>query len=142
MSRPVPLLALAACGVLLLACSSGAQEPRAAAPAATLAASSSHAPLAQPQPGAGRARLVFFMNPYGGPCQMQDRILQSMAAELSPRVDVVYYRTTEGADLGRFEAYGIRSLPQLLVTDAGGRELRRATPGIQGPDQIRSLLAP
>jgi hypothetical protein len=81
------------------------------------------------------------MNPYGAPCQLQDRILREMSAELSSRVDVVYYRTTDAADLARFQAYGIRALPQLVVTDPAGRELRRATPGIQGPDQLRSLVA-
>ena len=28
-----------------------------------------------------------------------------------------------------------------VVTDASGREVRRATPGIQGPDQVRGLVA-
>ena len=87
-------------------------------------------------------RLVFFMNPNGAPCQMQDRILREMSAELSPRVEVVYYKTTEPADIALFQQYGIRSLPLLLVTDATGRELRRATPGIQDPDRIRGLIAP
>ncbi len=137
MSRPARLAALLAAAAVS-ACSSGAQEPRFVAPAAT--PSPSHAPLAAP--ATARARLVFFMNPNGGPCQMQDRILHEMATELAQRVDVVYYRTTEPADIARFEQYGIRSLPQLLVTDAAGRELRRATPGIQGPDDLRRLLAP
>ncbi len=138
MSRPVRLAAVAALAAAVSACSSGAQEPRFVAPAAAapLAAHSA----APAQPAGQRARLVFFMNPYGGPCQMQDRILHEMSGELS-RVDVVYYKTTEPADIGRFQEYGIRSLPQLIVTDATGRELRRATPGIQGPDQVRSLIA-
>jgi thioredoxin 1 len=87
-------------------------------------------------------RLVFFMNPNGAPCQLQDRVLRQMAADLSGRALVVYYRTTERADLEQFDRYGIRSLPMLLVTDAEGRELRRATPGIHSADEIRSLLAP
>ncbi len=136
MSRPARLVAVAALAAALSACSSGAQEPRFVAPAAT--PSPSHAPLAAP--ATARARLVFFMNPNGAPCQMQDRILREMSAELS-RVDVVYYKTTEPADIARFQEYGIRSLPQLVVTDPTGRELRRATPGIQGPDQVRSLIA-
>jgi len=99
---------------------------------------------AAPQPVAQRVaalpRLVFFMNPHGRPCQMQDQILQGMGAELRPRVEVVYYKTTEPADLAQFRQYGIRSLPTLLVTDASGKELRRATPGIQSVEQVRSLL--
>ncbi len=137
MSRPIQALALALAAALA-ACSSGAQEPRPASPAAAQAPSASHAVA---QPAGQRPRLVFFMNPYGRPCQMQDRILRELSGELSQRVEVVYYRTTEPADLARFQEYGIRSLPQILVTDAAGRELRRATPGIQGPDQVRSLVA-
>ncbi len=139
MSRSIQTATLVVLGAALFACSSGAQEPRLVAPAAAPATSPAHATVAQP--AGQRARLVFFMNPYGGPCQLQDRILREMSAELSSRVDVVYYRTTEAADLARFEAYGIRSLPQILVTDATGRELRRAPPGIQGPEQVRSLVA-
>jgi thioredoxin 1 len=91
-------------------------------------------------PGA-RPRLVFFMNPNGRPCQMQDEILRGMP-DLPARADVVYYRTTEPVEIGRFEQYGIRSLPQLIVTDVNGAVLRRATPGIQSDPQVRQLLAP
>jgi thioredoxin 1 len=87
-------------------------------------------------------RLVFFMNPYGQPCQIQDRVLQEMAAELRGRVDVVYFRTNDRNDLVRFEQFGIRSLPALVLTDAAGRELRRATPGIQSAEQVRRLVQP
>jgi thioredoxin 1 len=85
---------------------------------------------------------VFFMNPNGMPCQMQDRVIRDMASELNGRAQLVYYRTTDPADLGQFERYGIRALPMLVLTDASGREIRRATPGIQSADQIRRLLAP
>ncbi len=129
--------AVAVLAITLTACSSGAQEPTLLAPTAR-APSAAHAAA---QPAGQRTRLVFFMNPNGAPCQMQDRILREMSGELSSQVEVVYYRTTEPADIARFQAYGIRSLPLLLVTDVTGRELRRATPGIQGPDQIRSLVA-
>ncbi len=46
----------------------------------------------------------------------------------------------EAADLERFEQYGIRSLPSLVLTDGAGRELRRATPGIQPEEAIRKLI--
>jgi thioredoxin 1 len=120
-AKPI-VLAFALLG--LAACSGGAQEPAAPAPAAS-----------------GKPRLVFFMNPNGGPCQAQDRILREMSAELFGKAEVVYLQTTQPADLPRFSEYGIRALPQLLVTDANGREVRRATPGIQGPDQVRQLLS-
>jgi thioredoxin len=91
-------------------------------------------------PVGSRPRLVFFMNPNGAPCQLQDQVLRGMGPALTGAADVVYYRTTEAADLGWFQHYGIRSLPLLLVTDPAGRELRRATPGIQSAEQVRQLL--
>jgi thioredoxin 1 len=124
-SFPIAMLALAA------ACTAGAGTPeRQAAPAAARA-------------GTGALpRLVFFMNPSGIPCQMQDRVLREMSPELSGRAELVYYRTTEAADLAQFGRYGVRALPMLVLTDATGREIRRATPGIQSAEEIRRLIAP
>lgn len=85
-------------------------------------------------------KLVFFMNPYGRPCQVQDEILRGMGAELSERAELVYYKTSERADIAKFQEYGVRALPMLVVTDAAGRELRRATPGILAMPQVLKLL--
>jgi thioredoxin 1 len=128
-SLPITLLAVAAA-----ACSASAGSPE-VAPGRATAAVPSHTVGALP-------RLVFFMNPNGMPCQMQDRVLRELAPELNGRAALVYYKTTEPADLAEFDRYGIRSLPMLLVTDASGREVRRATPGIHAADEIRQLLAP
>jgi len=46
------------------------------------------------------------------------------------------------ADIAKFQQYGIRSLPALIVTDASGKEIRRATPGIQSAAQVRQLFQP
>jgi thioredoxin 1 len=120
----------------LAGCSDASSAPaQVGAPAARSAA-----PSTAPVTGV-RPRLVFFMNPNGRPCQLQDEILRGMP-DLSTRAQLVYYRTTEPGDIARFEQYGIRSLPQLVLTDAGGAELRRATPGIQADAQVRQLLAP
>ena len=111
--------------------------------AAACSGSASGAPAPAPETAAdGLPRLVFFMNPNGTPCQLQDRVLRELAPQLSGRAVLVTYRTTEPADLAQFGRYGIRSLPMLLVTDGEGRELRRATPGIHTADEIRALLAP
>lgn len=91
-------------------------------------------------PASALPRLVFFMNPNGVPCQIQDKVLREMAAELKGRAEVVYYKTTEQRDLAQFARYGIRSLPLLLVTDPTGREARRAPPGIRSAEEIRRLL--
>lgn len=120
---------------LLLAVAALSAGPAAAAgPAAKPVAS--HGPQAK----APLPKLVFFMNPYGRPCQVQDEILRGMGAELTERAELVYYKTSERADLARFQEYGIRALPTLVVTDAAGRELRRATPGILAMPQVLKLL--
>lgn len=119
---------------------------RAAALALALgaAACSSSGAAPAPTPPASAAtsgvRLVFFMNPNGGPCRLQDEVLRGMTAELAGKVGVVYVRTTEPAEVPLFERFGARSLPQLLVVDGTGRELRRATPGIQSADAVRRLV--
>jgi thioredoxin 1 len=123
-SYRLPLLALAAFGSMALA-----DAPR---PAATAAS----------RPSAALPRLVFFMNPNGAPCQMQDRILQDMGPDLKGKVEVVYYKTTVPTDIAKFQQYGIRSLPTLVVTDASGKVIRRATPGIQSATQVRQLFQP
>jgi thioredoxin 1 len=130
MSHPfrLPLL-VSALVAASLAIPASAQTPKSASARST---ASTH-PAALP-------RLVFFMNPNGAPCQMQDQVLQGMASELKGKATVVYYKTTVPADITMFQQYGIRSLPLLLVTDAAGKELRRATPGIQSAAQVRQLL--
>ncbi len=73
----VGLLAISAA-----ACSAGAEPvQRQAAPAP-----------APPRAGAP-PRLVFFMNPNGVPCQIQDRVLREMGPELGARAALVVYRT-------------------------------------------------
>ncbi len=130
-TRLFPSFFLAILAVSLAACSSSsAGQPPEPAPAV--------GPVASPT--GALPRLVFFMNPGGAPCQMQDRLLREMSPELNGRFEVVYYRTTNPNDLAQFDRYGIRSLPSLVLTDAAGSEIRRATPGVQSPEEIRRLL--
>ncbi len=129
MTRSATLLALL--GLLATACTRGeAAQPPPQKPSDKPAAT----------PAGALPRLVFFMNPNGRPCQMQDQVLKDLSGELQGKVEVVRYKTTEEADLAKFEQFGIRSLPMLVVTDAAGNELKRATPGIQYPDSIRRLV--
>ncbi len=85
-------------------------------------------------------KLVFFLNPEGGPCIMQDSILKEMAGELSGKVDIQYVQTTVPADLNIFNQYGIRALPTLLLADASGKEINRMPPGVKRSDDIRILI--
>lgn len=85
-------------------------------------------------------KLMFFINPDGGPCRMQNTILKEMAGELSGKVDIQYVQTTVAADLNIFNQYGIRGLPTLVLADAGGKEINRMPPGVKNSDDIRLLL--
>jgi thioredoxin 1 len=89
---------------------------------------------------APRQQLLFFMNPDGYPCQVQQQILSGVADSLSKVAHVVYIKTTEPADMQKFEAYGIRALPSLVIADQNGRELRRFAPGIQSADAVLAAL--
>lgn len=85
-------------------------------------------------------KLIFFINPDGRPCIMQNNILKEMADELSGKVDIQYVQTTVPADLNIFNHYGIRGLPTLILAEAGGKEITRLTPGVKSSDEIRLLL--
>ncbi len=84
--------------------------------------------------------LVFFINPTGGPCQMQANILNKMADELEDKVTIRPVKTSVPEDMQLFYAYGIRGLPSLILTDAKGNEIKRLRPGVQPPELIRTLL--
>jgi len=85
-------------------------------------------------------KLIFFINPDGRPCIMQNNILMEMAAELSGKVDIQYVQTSVPADLNIFNQYGVRGLPTLILADAGGKEIRRLSPGVKSSDDIRLLI--
>lgn len=84
--------------------------------------------------------LVFFMNPNGAPCQQQDQIIQHAKAEIEKFAQIRYVKTTVPTDRDSFYQYGIRSLPNLIVVDAQGKELRRFAPGIQAIETIMNGL--
>lgn len=116
---------------------------RAAAPgiAATApAAQPGVQPVALTDAAAPGKQLLFFMNPNGYPCQTQLGILNGVADSLSKVAHVVYIKTTEPADMDKFEAYGIRALPMLVIADNTGRELSRFSPGIQSSDAVLAAL--
>lgn len=84
--------------------------------------------------------LVFFMNPNGSPCQQQDQIIQQSKSEIEKFAQIRYVKTTVPTDRDTFYQYGIRSLPNLIVVDAQGKELRRFAPGIQAIETIMNGL--
>ncbi|MDY0268328.1 thioredoxin family protein [Trichloromonas sp.] len=88
----------------------------------------------------GTPQLLFFLDPNGGPCMMQGRILAGMADELRGRVGIREIRTTLPEDRPLFGQFGIRGLPSLILVDGGGKEIRRLTPGVKNVEEIRFLL--
>ena len=84
--------------------------------------------------------LVFFIDPNGGPCQMQEKILAQMSAELEGKVLIRPVKTTVPADRDIFYAYGIRALPTILLADSAGKEIKRLPPGVHAAETIRELL--
>lgn len=88
----------------------------------------------------GGPQLLFFLDPNGGPCMMQGRILASMGEDLRGRAAVREIRTTIPEDRPLFGQFGIRGLPSLILVDAGGKEIRRLPPGVKSAEEIRFLL--
>ena len=105
---------------------------------------SAAAPITQAAPAATRQlashKIVFFLNPNGGPCRLQVSILNDMAAELRGIVDIQYVQTIVPSDRDIFSQYGIRALPTLLLADASGKEIKRMPPGVKQADDIRRLI--
>lgn len=149
---------LAVVGVIAVvaAAVAGAHSPSRAARATSAPENSAAQPVApasSPAPGAATGaaslasnattpgkKLLFFMNPNGYPCQTQLGILNGVADTLSKVAQVVLIKTTEEADMQKFEAYGIRSLPTLVIADQNGRELSRFSPGVQSSDAVLAAL--
>lgn len=107
-------------------------------PLANTAASAAANPTANA--AASGRQLLFFLNPDGYPCQVQMQILNGVTDSLSKVAQVVYIKTTEPADMQKFEAYGIRALPSLVIADQNGNELSRFAPGIQSADAVLAAL--
>ncbi len=84
--------------------------------------------------------ILFFMNPNGRPCQMQKAILDHLADSLKGLAAVTYIKTTDPEDQNKFESWGIRGLPSLIIVNKDGKELRRFPPGIQDASTVLSGL--
>ena len=108
-----------------------------AAPPKAAPQSAKAQPTAAPAP-APKPTLIFFLNPAGRPCQMQDQILTDSKAQWEPLATLRYVRTDTAADQDVFYKYGVRSLPNLILVGPDGKELKRYSPGIQSADSVLS----
>ncbi len=84
--------------------------------------------------------LLFFINPHGRPCQMQDEILTKMGTKLTDKADLRYIKTTVQSDRQEFYKYGIRALPSMVLLDSEGNVAKRFPPGIQNEESILKSL--
>lgn len=90
---------------------------------------------------APKGKLMFFMNPHGMPCQMQDRIITEAGEAITKAAKVVYVKTTVTSDRKLFYQYGIRALPSLVLVDAEGKTVHRFPAGIQSSESITKALS-
>jgi thioredoxin-related protein len=88
-----------------------------------------------------KMNVLFFMNPMGSPCQMQDRILNDMGTILTDKAEVTYIKTTE-MEKARpmFMKYGIRALPSMIVLNNDGSVRHRFSPGIISSENLSAIL--
>jgi thiol-disulfide isomerase/thioredoxin len=88
----------------------------------------------------GKATLVFFQNPYGGPCKAQKGILDKLQQDRKGNFNIVSVNAMNQNDQKAFYDYGIRSLPSLVLVDKSGQIGRVFPPGIQSIETLASSL--
>ncbi len=88
----------------------------------------------------GKATLIFFQNPNGGPCKMQKEILDKLHNDRKGNFNIVAVSTMKQEDQKAFYDYGIRSLPSLVLVDKNGKIARVFPPGIQSKEALTVVL--
>ncbi len=87
-----------------------------------------------------KAQLLFFVNPTGRPCIMQQEILDSIHENIDPIVDVKQISTANPSDRQFFYDHGVRSLPLIILIDKKGNVVKRFTPGIQDSSYLLNII--
>ncbi len=113
--------------------------------AAVAGAADVKAPLSTPELkqtiGAGKkTTVVFFLNPYGGPCKAQNEILQKLQKDRKGNFNIAYVSALQQENQKAFYDYGVRSLPSLVLVDKDGKVSRVFPPGIQSYDALAAAL--
>jgi hypothetical protein len=88
-----------------------------------------------------KGKLLFFLNPGGYPCQVQDGILNSLEEEISSKVSIKRIKTTDPDDRPYFYEYGIRALPLLILINSNGKVIKRFAPGIKDKNSILDSIS-
>jgi len=96
--------------------------------------------VVQNQPIKTKGSLLFFLNPHGQPCQMQDKILVDNQSKIEKYVNIVYVSTNNRGDRSTFYKYGIRGLPAIIFLNDKGELAQRFPPGIKNSKEILEAL--
>lgn len=88
----------------------------------------------------GKATLIFFLNPYGGPCIKQKEVLDKLLQSRKNNFNIASVSTIIQNDQKAFYDYGIRSLPSLVLVDKKGKIGRVFPPGIQSAETLNAAL--
>lgn len=112
---------------------------------AALATAAQKAPLSTPElkkniAANGKPTLVFFQNPYGGPCKAQKRELDKLTEKRKGAFNIASVNATDQNDQQAFYDYGVRSLPSLVLVDKAGAISKVFPPGIQSIEAISTAL--
>lgn len=112
---------------------------------ATVSMAVSSAPLSTPAlkqtiGSNGKPTLVFFQNPYGGPCKAQKQVLDKLLEKRKGVFNIASVNAMDQNDQKAFYDYGVRSLPSLVLVDKKGNISKVFPPGIQSIEAISSAL--
>ena len=111
----------------------------------SIAFASATAPLSTPELKQtigtnGKATLVFFQNPYGGPCKAQKGILDKLMQDRKGNFNIASVNAMNQNDQKAFYDYGVRSLPSLVLVDKAGKISKVSPPGIQNQETLAAAL--
>jgi thioredoxin-like negative regulator of GroEL len=129
--RVTRLLVISAVFIFSLAACSGGSS-NATAPLST--------PEIQQAVKSGKKSVIFFINPSGYPCRIQDEILQKLHSDRKGGFNLVPVVTMNYDHQKAFYDYGIRSLPAIVLLDSKGGIAKHFPPGIQPYDIIAQEL--
>jgi thioredoxin 1 len=88
----------------------------------------------------GKKTVVFFLNPNGRPCQLQNAELEKLKRDVGGSINVVYVSVLEPQSQKAFYDYGIRSMPSLVLIDGKGGIARHMPPGIHSYETLLAAL--
>lgn len=111
----------------------------------SIASAAATAPLSTPElkqtiGAGGKATLVFFQNPYGGPCKAQKGILDKLLQDRKGSFNIASVNAMNQNDQKAFYDYGVRSLPSLVLVDKAGKISKVFPPGIQNQETLTAAL--